>query len=129
MRVLLDSTVLIDYLRNRPVADRVDALAVSSDRPCTTAVNIEEVVRGLHANETDRAHALFEGLEVLPLGTDEAWRAGTWRRSFSLRGVTLVQADCLVAAAAYISGAKVATGNPRDFPMPEIEVEHWPVGE
>ena len=120
--------MLIDYLRDRPVADRVDALAASADTPCTTAVNIEEVVRGLRSDEMLRADSLFEGLEVLPLGRQEAWRAGTWRRSFSGQGVTLVQADCLVAAAALISGAKLATGNPKDFPMPEVEVEHWPVG-
>lgn len=128
MRVLLDSTVLIDYLRDRPVADRVDALASSDDNPCTTAVNIEEVVRGLRADEMTRAGYLFMGLEILPLGRDEAWRAGTWRRSYSRQGLTLVQVDCLVAAAAFVSGARIATGNPRDFPMTEIEVEHWPVG-
>jgi hypothetical protein len=38
------------------------------------------------------------------------------------------QADCLVVAAAYGVGARVATGNPRHFPMPEIPVEHWEVG-
>jgi hypothetical protein len=26
-------------------------------------------------------------------------------------------------------GARLATGNPKHFPMPELEVEHWPVGE
>jgi translation elongation factor EF-4 len=26
------------------------------------------------------------------------------------------------------TGARLATGNPRDFPMPEIELEHWPLG-
>jgi predicted nucleic acid-binding protein len=76
-----------------------------------------------------RAHHLFEGLEILPLGADEASRAGTWRRSHAREGVTLSQADCLVAACAFISGAKLVTGNPKDFPMSGIDVEHWPVGE
>ncbi|MEX0875575.1 MAG: PIN domain-containing protein [Actinomycetota bacterium] len=130
MRILLDSTVLIDYLRDRPVAaNRVDALADSLDQPCTTAINIEEIVRGLRSDEMDRAQLLFEGLEILPLGNEEAWRAGTWRRGFAGQGVTLPQADCLVAAAAFMSASKLATGNPRHFPMTEIEVEHWPVGE
>jgi predicted nucleic acid-binding protein len=26
-------------------------------------------------------------------------------------------------------GARVATGNPKDFPMVELEVEHWPAGD
>ena len=31
-----------------------------------------------------------------------------------------------VAAAA---GAILATGNPKDFPMPDLLVQHWPMGE
>ena len=54
--------------------------------------------------------------------------AGRWRRSFAERGVTLAQADCLVAAAAVGVDARLATGNPRDFPMEELPVDHWPVG-
>jgi hypothetical protein len=33
------------------------------------------------------------------------------------------------AAAALVIGGRLATGNPADFPMSELEVEHWPVGE
>ena len=54
--------------------------------------------------------------------------AGSWRRRFGARGVTLTQGDCLIAAAAISAGARLATGNPRDFPMPELELEHWPTG-
>lgn len=43
-------------------------------------------------------------------------------------GRTQSQADCLIAAAAHSVGARLATGNPRDFPMTEVAVEHWPVG-
>ncbi len=54
--------------------------------------------------------------------------AGNWRRDFASRGVTLSQSDCLIAAAAVSAGASLATGNPKDFPMPGLEVEHWPTG-
>jgi hypothetical protein len=54
--------------------------------------------------------------------------AGRWRRDFAAKGVTLSQADCLVAAAALSVGATLATGNPRDFPMRELAVEEWPAG-
>lgn len=128
MLVLLDSTVLIDYLRGRPVADRVDALEGTGDIPCTCAVNVEEVARGLRPSEVDAALRLFAGLDVLPMGRGEGWRAGVWRRDHAARGVTLSQADCLVAAVAATHGATVATGNPRHFPMDGLRVEHWPVG-
>lgn len=55
-------------------------------------------------------------------------RAGQWRREFASEGITLHQADCLIAAAADSLGARLATGNPADFPMEDIPVEHWPVG-
>lgn len=95
----------------------------------TTAVNVDEVVRGLRDREIESARELFRWLLVLPLGMAEGWRAGWWRREYGARGVTLSQPDCLLAAAASTSEARVVTGNPRHFPMREIEVEHWPVGE
>jgi predicted nucleic acid-binding protein len=126
--VLLDSTVLIDHLRDRPAAERVEALARGGDLLTTTAVNVEEVVRGLRPEEQAAADALFAGLLVLPIGLQEGRLAGTWRRDFAARGITLSQADCLIAAAAASAGARLATGNPKDFPMPGLYVEHWPVG-
>ena len=41
---------------------------------------------------------------------------------------TLSQADCLIAAAAQSIGARLATGNPKDFSMRALAVEHWPAG-
>jgi predicted nucleic acid-binding protein len=35
----------------------------------------------------------------------------------------------LIAAAAARLHAVLVTGNPKDFPMPGVAVEHWPVGE
>lgn len=45
-----------------------------------------------------------------------------------MRGVRLSQADSLVAASDAAIGGRLATGNPKDFPMPELVVEHWPAG-
>ena len=44
-------------------------------------------------------------------------------------GVTLSQADCLIAAGAVGVGARLATGKPKDFPMREFGVEVCPVGK
>lgn len=129
MVVLLDTTVLIDYLRGRPAVARVGALVDRGDVPCTSPVNVEEIVRGLRSAERAAVDDLFDGLRVLPIGRAEGRRAGEWRRRFAARGTTLSQADCLIAAAASAAGAALATGNPRHFPMPEIEIRHWPVGE
>jgi predicted nucleic acid-binding protein len=127
--VLLDSTVLIDHLRGRPAADRVAALARAGDVIATTGINVEEVVRGIRPEEQSAAQSLFAGLVVVPVGLVEGLRAGTWRREFAARGITLSQADCLIAAAAISVGARLATGNARDYPMTGLAVEDWPVGK
>lgn len=126
--VLLDTTVLIDVLRGRQAAGRLLALRDVGDAPYVCAVNVEEVVRGLRPREESAAGRLFSGLRVVPLREIEGQRAGEWRRAFSARGTTLAQADCLIAAAALAIGGRLATGNPRDFPMEELTVEHWPAG-
>lgn len=128
MRWLLDSTVLIDYLRGRPAVQRVRALHEAGETVVTSAINAEEIVRGLREPEQEAARALFAGLAVLPVTERDAWRAGTWRREHAARGRALWPADCLIAAAALHAGARLATGNPKDFPMLPGQVEHWPVG-
>jgi len=91
-------------------------------------ISIEEIWRGLREIEEPVARRLFNGLRVAPLGAAEGIRAGTWRREFAARGVTLHQADCLIAAAALGAGASIATANVDDFPMVEITVDYWPAG-
>lgn len=125
---VLDSTVLIDFLRGRPAVERVAALRALGDVPASTAINVEEIVRGLRPSEIDAASRLFTGLVVLPVDSRAGWQAGAWRREFAGRGVTLWQADCLLAATTLVHGATLMTGNPKDFPMDGLEVDHWPVG-
>ncbi len=128
--VLLDTTVLIDVLRaRRGAVERLRALRAAGDLPYACAVNIEEVHRGLRGErELAAAAGLFDGLHIAPLGRIEGAQAGEWRRAFASQGRSLTPADCLVAAAALGIGGWLATGNPRDFPMPELRVDHWPVG-
>lgn len=126
--VLLDTTVLIDVLRGRPAAARVLALRSTGDAPVTSAINVEEIVRGLRPAEQPAADRLFDGLLVLPVGRAEAETAGAWRRELAAAGRTVHQADCLIAATAARASARLATGNVKDFPLPGVLVEHWPVG-
>jgi predicted nucleic acid-binding protein len=128
LALLLDTTVLVDALRGRNAAMRVRRLRDAKEAPWICAVNIDEVLRGIRAHERDAAVRLLSGLHIAPLGRTEGTRAGDWRREYSRKGITLAQADCLIAAAAVGVGARLATGNPKDFPMSELDVEHWPVG-
>lgn len=128
--VLLDSTVVIDILKGRPrTVERFLRLAEIGDVPHVCAITAEEVSANLRPRERDAAGRLLEGLVPAPLGVAEGKLAGWWRRELRRRGRTISQADALVAAAAAGIGARLATGNPKDFPMPGLVVEHWPAGE
>jgi predicted nucleic acid-binding protein len=127
-RLLLDSTVLIDALRGRSAADRLRGLRRAGTEPWVCAISVEEIWRGLRSDEETLVRRLFNGLRLAPLGLAEGIRAGSWRREFAAEGVTLHEADCLIAAAAVGIGAPLATANVADFPMPDLSVEHWPAG-
>jgi predicted nucleic acid-binding protein len=123
---LLDSTVLIDFLRGvEHVRDRL------LGRPgvfLTSAVVVDQVLYGVRHGEGMATHRLIQGLDVVPVGRDEAILAARWRREFAREGVTLDQSDCLIAASAVTHGVPLATANVKDFPMREVTVEHWPHG-
>jgi predicted nucleic acid-binding protein len=127
--LLLDTTVLIDVLRGRrSTVDKLRRAASGREALWTCAINVEETVRGLRPSEAGAAQLLFDGLRVAPLAREQGMLAGDWRRAFAARGVTLAQADCLVAAAAVGVGATLATGNPKDFPMDGLDLEVWVAG-
>lgn len=129
MRLLLDTSVLIDALRGRGAGTRLrDLRASGAPVPWICAINVEELYRGVREPEEATLGRFLGGLRLAPLGVEEAELAGRWRRDFARRGVTLGQADCLIAAAAVGIGAQLATGNPRHFPMDGLVVDHWPAG-
>ena len=130
MGVLLDTTVVIDLLKERPGAvARIAALReAGSEPPYVCAVTADELFRGLRPQEVARAALVLAGFRSVPLGPTEGALAGVWRRDHARRGVTLHQPDCLIAAAAVSARVALATGNPKDFPMDGVVVEHWPVG-
>lgn len=128
MSLLLDTTVLIDALRGYPAAGRLRELHSSGEVPWICAINVEEVMRGALAEEETTVSRFLSGFRLAPLGRAEGERAGRWRREHARAGITLSQADCLIAAAAVGVGAGLASGNPKHFPMTSLDLVHWPVG-
>ena len=65
--ILLDTTVLIDVLHGRPeTVARLRGLRRQEDTPFTSAVNVEEVFRGLPSPEESVATRLLHGLLLAP---------------------------------------------------------------
>jgi predicted nucleic acid-binding protein len=122
--LLVDTTVLVGVLReHEPTVARFKVMV---DPPLASAITVEEILRGMRPREHEATEALLQWLIVADVGEREARRAAAWRSAYATRGITLSQADALIAACAHERGATLATANVKDFPMEELRVEHWP---
>jgi predicted nucleic acid-binding protein len=127
MKLLLDTSVLIDVLRRRSkrpefVADLARAGHVLS----TTMLNVAEVYAGMRVGEEPDAEALFVGLHLYDLSGLSARLAGKLKNAWSRKGRTITLADAIVAAIAIEHECRLLTDNRKDFPMPEIQLYPLP---
>src|SRR5215210_648308 len=126
MRLVIDSTFLIDHLRGeRTAVDRLAAIFEQGDEPIVTEVVVCEVRTGLLAADERHLVAFLEPMEFVQSGSDTAIRAGRWRAELRSRGRTLSLADSLIAAAAEAMDAAVLTRNVRDFALTPGRVETY----
>ena len=115
MKVVLDTTILVDHLRAvRPASEYLASLA---ERPCCSEITRIEVIQGLRSAERGAAEGLFALIEWVPVSESIARRAGDlgrqWRRSHPGIGV----ADLAIAATTEEQEATLATRNLKHFPM------------
>ncbi len=114
-RLLLDTDVLIEYLRGRPKA--IEYLEGLTSDLCISVISVAELFAGVEGSEEERSVKQFLlAFAVLPVTERVARLGGLYRRDFgSTHGTGL--ADALIAATAEESGASLVTFNRRHFPM------------
>ena len=115
MRVVLDTSVLVDHLRASAAA--TEYLAGLERQPVCSEISRIEVMQGLRSEERHAAASLFALISWVPVDEAVARRAGElgrkWRRSHPGIGV----ADLAIAATAEHLEATLATRNLKHFPM------------
>lgn len=113
--LVIDTDVLIDYLRDRPEAV---AFLEGADLPlATTAISVAELYAGVREGQERRSlDAFLAAFDVLGLEPQPAVQAGLWRRHYSPSHGTGL-ADALIAAVAHAAGGTLVTLNRRHFPM------------
>ena len=126
MRLLLDSTFVIDLLDGAPEAIRRQrAIFETGDEPFVNEVVVCEVRAGLRPDDVPSLVGILEPVEFVQPGPEAALLAGAWRRDAHERGRRLSLPDALIAAAADTIGAAVLTRNVRDFALTPIRVETY----
>jgi predicted nucleic acid-binding protein len=115
MAILIDTDILIDYLRGIPTA--VAFVKEHSTEAHISAINIAELYQGVRPGieQVKLAKTLFP-LTRLPITSDTAELAGFYSRDFRpAHGCGL--ADCIVAATAHLHGLTLATLHSKYLPM------------
>ena len=120
-RILVDTDVLIEFLRGNPVAKSFLLSINQSAEICCSAITVAEICSGIKAGEEEPTRALLDNLQVLDVTRDIAEKAGQYKRT--IRSHALELDDCLIAASASIACAVLATGNGKHYPMRDIEVK------
>lgn len=102
---LLDTTVLIDWLRGRGgIEDRMLRLVAERHTLSTSCVNLAEVEAGLREAERPRSSAVLGRLRFLVSSREAARRAGLYQVEWRRRGTTIHTPDALVAGTARAHG-------------------------
>jgi predicted nucleic acid-binding protein len=112
---LLDTCVLIDYLRDREAA--VHTIRCLATRPSVSVVTMAELYAGVRNDqERDRIDALSGVLDIRDLDLEIARLAGSYCLQYR-RSHGVGMPDALIAATARVHGARLVTRNTRHFPM------------
>jgi predicted nucleic acid-binding protein len=122
LRFLLDTDVLIWHLRgDEPTEELLKELEQEQPLGCS-ALSVFEVWSGVRAEEEEATHQFLSVLYKVPADGAIAFKAAEYWRKFRRRGITLGQADALIAATAYVSDLTLITYSRDHYPMEDIKL-------
>ncbi|MFO7893335.1 MAG: PIN domain-containing protein [Longimicrobiales bacterium] len=133
MGVLIDSTVLIDYERER--LDLEDRVAGRDDEPfLLSVISVSELLHGVHraddrvrrARRSAFVEAVLDRFPILVLDLPTARAYAELWAELASAGTLIGAHDLWLAAAALAHGLTLVTSNVRHFGrVPGLQVEDW----
>jgi len=119
---LIDTNIIIDYLRDRPKATEfVEGEFTANLIPYVSVISYVEICAGARPREEKAILKLFDEVRIVEIGMEIAGKAGGYLNIYG-KSHGLEIADALIAATAFSVGAKLATLDRRHFPMTDIQV-------
>ena len=125
-RVLLDTDVIIWYLRGRESIRAWVLESSTHDVPRCSALSVTEVVAGMRPKEEPATRALLQALRVIDVDRGVAWLAGELIRGYGRRGITLDFVDATIAATCLRHRLALATYNVKHYPIHELRFAQGP---
>ena len=117
--ILLDTDILIDFLRGKETA-REFLLSVAEENTLyCSVITVAEIYAGMREEEKEKTDNLLDSLNILEINRTMAEKAGRYK--YRIRRQTLELDDCIIAASAFSINAVLATGNGKHYPMPDID--------
>ena len=114
---MIDSTILIDYLRGRNSAiGLIEQLREQAPLHGSEITRVE-ILAGMRPTEEIPTRAVLSGLFWHPIDSEIAERAGALGRQWLPSHSGIDAADLAIAATAQILGLPLYTSNIRHFPM------------
>jgi hypothetical protein len=114
---LVDTSVLIDYLRGRQDAAELLETERAAAPLYASEITRLEVLAGMKPAEQDGTRLLLSTLLWHPVDMEVAEEAGALGREWLRSHHTIDSADLAIAATAIRTGSRLLTLNVRHFPM------------
>ncbi len=117
MSVLVDTSILIDYLRGHPEAADLLERERAAEALHASEITRLEVLAGMRPAEEQQTRSLLSTLRWHPLDEEVAERAGELGREWLPSHHGIDGADLAIAATTTLLNAQLLTMNVRHFPM------------
>jgi predicted nucleic acid-binding protein len=121
--VIVDTSVLIDFLRGEMEnAEKVSRL-LKDNRVVTTGIIIAELLQGLKDHkEEDKIVSLLSGLFCLEITTELWIKAGTLSLSLRRKGINLPLTDVAIAILAIKNDLSILTNDNHFKHIPKVKL-------
>lgn len=124
-KILIDADILINFLRGRAEArDFLTSTIMDCDLHCS-AISVAEIYAGMKDHEREKTSELLDSLTIVDVTREIAEKAGSYKRNIKSQSLELD--DCIIAAAAFVHHAVLATGNGKHYPMKDIDKDVIPL--
>lgn len=120
---LIDTDILVDHLRGSKKATEALHLLYMEGEPLFSSVICEaEIFANIRGNERETAESVFRYIKSLPVDSQIARQAGSYRQRFRKSHQVQIP-DALIAATAKLNQAKLVTRNKKHYPMPDVKLK------